>query len=53
MISSMFGIHFNFSHNFINDLEEGINTYLDMFPDDAKLLRLLKNREECEILKKF
>lgn len=35
---------------FINDMAEGIKSYINLFADDAKLCRVIKNEEDCETL---
>ncbi len=37
---------------YINDMPEGINSYVTLFADDAKLQRHIKKRKDCEILQK-
>ena len=35
---------------YINDMVEGVNSYINLFADDAKLLRRVRNREDGEML---
>ncbi len=35
---------------YINDMTEGINSYMSLFTDDAKLMREIKNQKDCEEL---
>ena len=35
---------------YINDMPEGVNSYINLFADDAKLCRCVKSEEDCEIL---
>ena len=35
---------------FINDMTEGLNSYINLFADDAKLCRVIRNEEDCETL---
>lgn len=35
---------------YINDMLEGVKSYMSLFADDAKLLRKVGKREDCEIL---
>ena len=37
---------------YINDIVEGVNSYMNLFADDAKLLRRVKKREDGEMLQK-
>ena len=32
----------------VNDMTEGVNSYISMFADDAKLLRKIRNHKDCE-----
>ena len=36
---------------YINDMPEEVNTYMNLFADDVKLLKQVKNKEDCRILK--
>ena len=35
---------------YINDMPEGLNSYINLFADDAKLCKAIKRKEDCEIL---
>ena len=35
---------------YINDMMEGVNSYISLYADDAKLARAVKNRTDCELL---
>ncbi len=35
---------------YINDMTEGINSYMSLFADDAKLLRRVKTEKDCDEL---
>ena len=35
---------------YVNDMPIGINSYMNMFADDAKIMRKVKNLEDCNIL---
>ena len=35
---------------YINDMPEGVKSYINLFADDAKLCRQVKNKEDCNIL---
>ena len=35
---------------YVNDLPEGVTSYMNLFADDAKLCRCIKSEEDCEIL---
>ncbi len=37
---------------YINDMTEGINSYMSLLEDDARLLRRVKNEEDCHELKR-
>ena len=37
---------------YVNDMDEGIDSYMNFFADDAKLLRKVKHSEDCEVLQK-
>lgn len=37
----MFGIN-------VNDMDEGVNNYMSFFADDAKLLKKISNKKDCE-----
>ena len=37
---------------YVNDMPEGVNSYMNLFADDAKLCRCVKSEEDCEILQK-
>ncbi|CAM4413494.1 unnamed protein product, partial [Caretta caretta] len=37
---------------FINDLEKGVNSEVEKFADDTKLLKIVKTTEDCEELQK-
>ena len=32
---------------YINDMQEGLNSYINLFADDAKLLRVIKSQADC------
>ncbi len=33
---------------YINDMPEGINSYMSLFADDARLMREVKDQRDCE-----
>ena len=33
-------------------MTEGVSSYINLFADDAKLCRVIKKKEDCEILQK-
>ena len=35
---------------YINDVTEGVSSYISLFADDAKLLRKIRNHKDCEEL---
>ena len=35
---------------YINDMPEGVKSYMNLFADDAKMLRHVKDKGDCEIL---
>lgn len=35
---------------YVNDMAEGVNSYINLFADDAKLQKHIRNKEDCEIL---
>ena len=35
---------------YVNDMIEGISSYVSLFADDAKLLRNIRNHKDCEEL---
>ena len=37
---------------YINDMAEGLNSYVNLFADDAKLLKVIKSQEDCRELQK-
>ncbi len=37
---------------YVNDMMEGVNSYLNLFVDDAKLMRKVERIEDCEALQK-
>ncbi len=37
---------------YINDMQEGLNSYINMFADDAKLLRVIRTKDDCIELQK-
>ena len=37
-------------HGYINYMVKGINSYLSLFPDDAKQLKMMENNEDCKLL---
>ena len=36
----------------MNDISDGMNSSTNLFANDAKLLRHIKNKEDCKILQK-
>ncbi len=38
---------------YINDMSEGINSYMSLFADDAKLMREIKSQRDCEELQNY
>ncbi len=41
----MFAVH-------VNDMTEGVKSYMSLFADDAKIMRRVKNEEDCNLLKR-
>ena len=37
---------------YVNDMTEGVNNYMSLFADNAKLLRKIESKEDCEHLQK-
>ena len=37
---------------YVNDMTEGVNSYMSLFADDAKLLRKIASKKDCEDLQK-
>ena len=37
---------------YINDMNEGLESYINMFADDAKLLKVIKSQKDCQDLQK-
>lgn len=37
---------------YVNDLNEGVNSYMNLFADDAKLLRSVQGEEDCILLQR-
>ena len=37
---------------YVNDMTEGVSSYMSLFADDAKLLRKISNQEDCKELQK-
>jgi len=37
---------------YINDIVEGVNSYTSLFADNAKLLRKVENKDDCELLQR-
>ena len=37
---------------YINDMPEGVRSYMSMFADDAKLMKKVKDKEDCEDLQR-
>ena len=37
---------------YIDDLPDGVRSYVNMFADDAKMMRQVKNQEDCQDLQK-
>ena len=37
---------------YINDMTEGVSSYMSMFADDAKLLKRVRHKEDCEDLQR-
>ena len=35
---------------YVNDMTEGVSSYVNLFADDAKLLRKIRNHKDCEEL---
>ena len=35
---------------YVNDMAEGVNSYISLFADDAQLLRKIRNYKDCEEL---
>ncbi len=37
---------------YINDIHEGVTSYMNLFADDAKLLKIINNKEDCLALQR-
>ncbi len=37
---------------YVNDMMEGVDSYMSLFVDDALLMRRVRNEEDCDLLKK-
>ena len=37
---------------YVNDIDEGVNSYMSLFADDAKILRKVQNEEDCSLLQR-
>ena len=37
---------------YINDMSEGLTSYINLFADDAKLMKVIKNKGDCEELQR-
>ncbi len=35
---------------YVSDMTEGVESYMSLFADDAKIMRRLKNEEDCNLL---
>ena len=35
---------------YVNDMTEGVSSYISLFADDAKLLRKIRNHKDCKEL---
>ena len=35
---------------YINDMAEGLSSYINLFADDAKLLKIIKSQDDCKVL---
>ena len=35
---------------YVNDMQEGLSSYINLFADDAKLMRVVKSKEDCKEL---
>ena len=35
---------------YINDMPAGVRSYMNMFADDAKIMRRVRNVEDCNVL---
>ena len=44
------GISFGTNNVYANDMTEGVSSYISLFADDAKLLRKIRNHNDCEKL---
>ena len=38
---------------YVNDMTEGVISYISLFADDAKLLREIRNHKDCEELQNY
>ncbi len=34
----------------VNNMTEGVESYMSLFADDAKIMRRVKNEEDCNLL---
>ena len=35
---------------YVNDMQCDVTSYMNLFPDDAKLMRIVKNTDDCREL---
>ena len=38
---------------YVNDISESLNSYINLFADDAKLTKVIKNQGDCEELQRY
>ncbi len=37
---------------YVSDMIEGVESYMSLFADDAKIMRRVKNEDDCNLLQK-
>ncbi len=38
---------------YVSDMTEGVESYMSLFADDAKIMRRVKNEEDCNLLQRY
>ena len=38
---------------YINDMQEGLSSYINLFADDAKILRVIRSHDDCKEMQRF
>ncbi len=37
---------------YVSDIKEGVESYMSLFADDAKIMKRVKNEEDCNLLQR-